>query len=324
MEASDMAKRPETIETLRMVIELLRHIPRDRKVSASMLHKHLADAGIDRDLRTIQRQMEMLSDYYPIERDERSRPYGYKWKEKTTGFSLQMLSEQESLILTLAEKQLSNLLPASVMKSMQDFFDQARSNLDSDALGKRSHEWLSKVRVVSTTQPLIPPKIKKGVFEEVSNALYGNRWLRLDYKNAESKTTNIEVMPLGLAQQGPRMYLVCRYQGYDNERSLAMHRISKAETLSHSFIRPKDFDLEQYDNDGRFGFGEGKRVNLRFRISKGAGFHLLESPLSTDQVVKEFDDQYQIQATVVESAQLHWWLRGFGDQISNVKLSKEK
>ena len=116
-----------------MVIELLRHIPRDRKVSAPMLHKHLADAGIDRDLRTIQRQMEMLSEYYLIERDERSRPYGYKWKEKTTGFSLQMLSEQESLILTLAEKQLSNLLPASVMKSMQDFFDQARSNLDSNA-----------------------------------------------------------------------------------------------------------------------------------------------------------------------------------------------
>ena len=50
---------------------------------------------------------------------------------------------------------------------------------------------------------------------------------------------------------------------------------------------------------------------------------MLESPLSTDQVVKEFDDKYQIQATVVESAQLHWWLRGFGDQVSNVKLSKE-
>ena len=115
----------------------------------------------------------------------------------------------------------------------------------------------------------------------------------------------------------------CRYQGYDNERSLAMHRISKAETLSHSFIRPKDFDLEQYDNDGRFGFGEGNRVRLSFTISKGAGLHLLESPLSTDQVVKEFHDKYQIQATVVESAQLHWWLRGFGDQVSNVKLSKE-
>ncbi len=198
-----MARRPETIETLRMVIELLRHIPRDRKVSAPMLHKHLADAGIDRDLRTIQRQMEMLSEYYPIERDERSRPYGYKWKEKTTGFSLQMLSEQESLILTLAEKQLSNLLPASVMKSMQDFFDQARSNLDSEALGKRSNEWLSKVRVVSTTQPLIPPKIKKGIFEEVSNALYGNRWLRLDYKNAEGKITSIEVISINRIMCNP-------------------------------------------------------------------------------------------------------------------------
>ncbi len=313
-----MTKRPDTHETVLLALELLRRIPRNRKVSAAELHDQLAGIGVDRDIRTIQRQLEMLSQHFDIERDDRNKPYGYRWKERAQGLALPMLSEQESLLLTLAEQHLRNLLPSSLMKSMEGFFVQARTNLGPQANSKREREWLSKVRVVSTTQPLLPPKIVPGVFEEVSNALFGNRWLRLDYKNAARKTSNIEVMPLGLAQQGPRLYLVCRYRGYENERSLAIHRILSAEALSFTFERPTEFDLQKYDDDGRFGFGEGNRIRLTFKIEKGAGFHLLESPLSIDQKISEVGDQLEISATVVDTAQLEWWLRGFGSCVSDV------
>ena len=127
-------------------------------------------------------------------------------------------------------------------------------------------------------------------------------------------------MPLGLAQQGPRLYLVCRYRGYDNERSLALHRILEAEASTLSFDRPKEFDLKKYDDDGRFGFGEGDRVRLSFRIERNAGFHLSETPLSRDQHIAEIDNgQLEITATVVDSAMLEWWLRGFGNAIKQVK-----
>lgn len=314
-----MSKRPDTKETVLLALELLRHIPRNSKVSAPELHKRLKDAGLERELRTIQRQLKMLSEHFDIECDERSKPHGYRWKENAKGMALPILSEQESLILTLAEQQLRHLLPASLMKSMEGFFGQARANLEPFGHAQREREWLSKVRVVSTTQPLLPPKIKPGVFEEVSNALFGNRWLSVDYKNAGGKEKTADVMPLGLAQQGPRMYLVCRYEGYENERSLAMHRMISAKASNLTFERPKEFDLQKYDDDGRFGFGEGKRIKLTFQIEKGAGFHLLESPLSLDQVVKEIGDLYEISATVAETAQLEWWLRGFGDAISHVQ-----
>lgn len=314
-----MAKRPDTIETVLLALELLRRIPRNYKVSAPELYEQLAGTGVERNLRTIQRQLEMLSKHFEIERDDRNKPYGYRWKERARGLSLPMLSEQESLLLTLAEKQLRSQLPGSLMKSMEGFFTQARSNLGSQSSAKREREWLSKIRVVSESQPLLPPKVKPGVFEEVSNALYGNRWLNLDYKNAAGKATSSKVMPLGLAQQGPRLYLVCRFEGYDNERSLALHRISTAKASTLTFERPKDFDLQKYDNDGRFGFGEGKRIRLSFRITKGAGAHLLETPLSADQKVSDFGDQFEISATVVDTAQLQWWLRGFGPNICEVK-----
>ncbi len=314
-----MTKRPDTHETVLLALELLRRIPRIRKVSASELHEQISGLGFDRDIRTIQRQLEMLSQHFDIERDDQNKPYGYKWKECAQGFALPMLSEQESLLLTLAEQHLRNLLPSSLMKSMEGFFVQARTNLGPHSNTKREREWLSKVRVVSTTQPLLPPKINAGVFEEVSNALYGNRWLKLDYKNAVRKISSIEVMPLGLAQQGPRLYLVCRYREYKNERSLALHRIILAEASSFTFERPKDFDLQKYDDDGRFGFGEGKRIQLTFRIDKNAGLHLLESPLSNDQLVTEIGEQFEISATVVDTAQLEWWLRGFANQVSDVR-----
>lgn len=319
-----MAKRSDTKETVLLALELLRRIPRNSKISAPELHQQLSSTGLARDLRTIQRQLEMLSEHFEIERDERSKPYGYRWKERAKGLALPMLSGQESLLLTLAEKQLGNLLPASVMKSMDGFFVQARANIGQGANALLEREWLSKIRVVSETQPLLPPKIAKGVLEEVSNALFANLWLNLDYKNANGKRASVEVMPLGLAQQGARMYLVCRFQGYDNERSLAMHRVISAKASAMVFNRPKEFDLQKYDDDRRFGFGDGERVILTFCIERDAGLHLLESPLSADQqAIERPDGSFEITATVVDSRMLEKWLWGFGDAVSGISKTRQ-
>lgn len=225
-------------------------------------------------------------------------------------------------MLCLAEQHLRPLLPANLMNSMDGFFSQARKNLAPFTNAKREREWLTKVRVVSTTQPLLPPKIKPGVFEQVSNALYANQWLAVDYENASGKRTKADVMPLGLAQQGTRLYLVCRFEGFDEERSLALHRIHSAQASTLTFERPKDFNLEKFDNDGGFGFGNGTRIKLTFRITKEAGHHLLESPLSEDQRVKEIEGEYEFTASVVDTAQLDWWLRGFGDDVDSITKKK--
>ncbi len=71
-----MSKRPDTKETVLLALELMRRIPRNRKVSAKELHEQLVDTEVGRDLRTIQRQLEMLSEHFDIERDDRSKPYG--------------------------------------------------------------------------------------------------------------------------------------------------------------------------------------------------------------------------------------------------------
>ena len=315
-----MPKRPESLETLQIALELVRRIPKGRTITAPELKQQLSDAGFERDMRTIQRQLETLSEYFDIDRDDTAKPYRYCWKERAKGLSLPSLSPQECLLLTLAEQQLGQLLPPRLMKSMEGFFSQARIQLHEQSMAKHEREWLKKVRVVSTSQPLLPPKVDPVMFEQVSNALYANQWLTVEYKNAAGKKLESRVMPLGLAQQGQRMYLVCRFDGYDNERCLALHRILSAKASSFTFEPPPEFDLKQFDDDGRFGYGDGKKVKLSFRIEKEAGFHLLESPLSEDQQVIEEEETYRISATVVDSAMLDWWLRGFNDSITDIAM----
>ena len=314
-------KEPEdSLTTLKLSLALLKRIPKGRTITTPELRQQLIDADSEfkRTPRTIQRLLETLSTFYDIERDDSSKPYRYCWKENAKGLSLPVLSTQESLLLTLAEQQLSSLLPAKLMKSMEGFFTQARGQLNEKSTSQREREWLDKVRVVSTSQPLLPPKVDADIFQQVSDALYGNQWLDIDYKNAEGDKKASRVMPLGLAQQGPRMYLVCRYEGYDNERCLALHRFISAKASTLTFVRPKDFDLKKFDDDGRFGYGDGTQIRLSFRIEKGAGLHVVECPLSADQQVVELDDAYDITATVVDTDMLDWWLRGFGDSVSDI------
>ena len=59
--------RPSSLETLAFTLELLKRIPRGRKVTASELWEQLKDAGWQRDLRTVQRQLDELSQHFDIE-----------------------------------------------------------------------------------------------------------------------------------------------------------------------------------------------------------------------------------------------------------------
>lgn len=316
-----MPRKPDNLETLHICLELLKRIPRQRKISSPELHAQLVEAGYERDLRTIQRQLESLCKHFDIERDDSSRPYGYRWKESAVGLSLPGLTEQESLLLCLAEEQLRHQLPASLMKSFRGFFEQARRNLSpalADAPVNRAREWLGKVRSVSPTLPMLPPKVAAGVFEHVSQALYNNCWLEVSYSNVDGKRTQAKVMPLGLAQQGVRLFLACRFDGYSDTRNLALHRIQTATCTNLHFTRPNDFDLKSYDDNGRFSYGKGARLQVHLWINDYLALLLSESPLSEDQQMHPSasdEGGYELKANLPDSSLLVWWIRSQGRAV---------
>ena len=223
--------------------------------------------------------------------------------------------------MNLAEQHLHHQLPAALMKSLQSFFDQARRNLSpshTSTAVARAREWLGKVRVVSTSLPMLPPRIVPGVFEQVSQALYNNFWLEITYTNIEGKRTQTKVMPLGLAQQGVRMFMPCIFDGYDDIRNLALHRIQAAQCSNLPFKRPADFNLQTYDDHGRFAFGHGVKIAVHLWISDHIAALLAESPLAADQVISPATDEQggkELKATLTDSNLLVWWIRSQGNAV---------
>ena len=316
-----MTQRPNTLDTVLCTIELLRRIPRHRKTSATELRQQLADAGFQRDIRTIQRHLDALCrQFADLECDTTSKPYGYRWTSHSHGLNLPTLNEQESLLLLLAKQHLAQLLPPSVLSFMEPFFEQAHRKLNVDGSGKPEHEWLDKAAVVPTSQPLLPPKLGEGVLYEASRALYNNCKLKLRYRNQHGYESEHTVLPMALAQQGKVLYLVVYFEGHSDIRHLALHRILWAEAGTLKFVRPPDFDFRRHIEQGAFGFGLRQRIRLRFSISRSVGFHLTETPLSADQsILAESEIHYRFQATLYDSGMLDWWLRKFGDDIWDIE-----
>ena len=57
-------------------------------------------------------------------------------------------------------------------------------------------------------------------------------------------------------------------------------------------------------------------IQLKAQLTRVAAAHLYETPLSDDQTIEPLDaDHVLVTATVRQSAQLEWWLRGFGSAI---------
>ena len=112
--------RKDGLETAILLLEILKRIPKMRKITTSELQKQLAAHGLERDVRTIQRHLETLIDRFDIERDDRAKPYGYRWKERAEGIALPSLSPKESLLLKMANDHLRSLLPPKLSKSSKD------------------------------------------------------------------------------------------------------------------------------------------------------------------------------------------------------------
>ena len=318
-----MANRSKDIEATMIQLEILRCIPKlPYKITAKEVHERLLELGYERDKRSTERNLKTLLEHFEIECDDRTKPFGYSWKERARGLDLPILTEQQSLVLSLAEQQLKNMLPSSVLSSMKPFFEQA-NRMVYGAMGKPEYEWLGKVQSVPSSQPLIPAKIKDDIFATVSTALFKNRYLNIEYQNQQGKKQHARVMPLGLVQQGASSYLVVRWEDFENEILLAFHRIKKAE-LSFEFKRPANFNLKKYIAQGHLGFGADPHpIRLTFSISRSAGFHLTETPLSKDQIIlEETEEFYRFQATVADNDMLEWWLRKFGEDIWDI--TKEK
>ena len=298
---------------------MLKSVPRGpRKISVRELQSRLSDAEFIVTERTIQRDLQELTQVFPLMVDERSRPFGWSWQQDSPSFDLPGLSVAEALALTLVEQQLSNSLPPVTLDTLRPHFRSAQQALSAIDPCAPAKAWLQKVRAIPPMQRLVAPDVDAGCQRTIYDALLRDRQLKLIYRKRETQLAveYVSVHPLAIIQRGQLIYLVCMFADYEDVRTLAMHRVVQAEMLFLDSRKKEGFTLDAYIESGHMGVRNGEPIILRALFSKAAGEHLFETPLVVDQILAPLPDgRLELTATLPNTHELRWWLLGLGDGV---------
>ena len=291
-------------------LTMLRMVPRyPRSITTSELAQRLEGREFSVTMRSIQRDLEKLCAYFPLQVDESSRPYRWSFDREATIDIIPALDLPAALTFELARAYLGPVLPPRAMSHLKPHFNEAHKALlrEKNPLGK----WPDRVRVINRGLSGQRPAIDADVLETVTEALLREYQCNLTYQARNwPEPEVIRVHPLGLIFRDPNVYLIGNIEGREGIRQMVLHRASAGELVEQPVERPEEFDLDLYIHSGAMGIlKSNKPVFLHLKCDKPALNHLVESPLGFDQITRDIDDHaFEITVTVGDTQDLRWWL----------------
>lgn len=310
---------PSTQQTLRRQWLMLQALPRaPMRTTAADIADRLASAGHSISKRSVERDLQALSEFFPIDCDVRSKPYGWSWMRNAPSFSLPGMSPLQALVLKTAEVHLKGLLPAGQLSELKPLFQQASQTLGTTPNREGLAAWPRSIAVVPATLTLIPPEIDPDVLRTIHQALIDHRQARITYQpRGARQNKTYAIHPIGLIQRGSVSYLACTVEYFDDPRLLAMHRICKAEGLDATAKNQPPEVMEAAKRMVISGFSDRGSIRLVMKMASDAIIHIEENRLSVDQTISETDDPewMMVRATVNDTEQLRWWLFGYANQL---------
>ena len=285
-----------------------------------MCSSDLADAGFDVTRRTVERDLQKLSMAgFPVTWEVRDGLQ--QWTlSGTAGHRLPALpTVSDAVLLLLARDHLTPLLPPPMRRVLAPTFRQAEGVLASARRTQHLARWRDKVRATLPAQTLLAPTIRPAVQEVCTDALLTERQLRVVYESrSRGARQSLVLHPLALVQRGLITYLVATAPPHTDPRLYALHRVRRAQQLDAPAKPAPQFDVDAFLSQGFADFGQGRQVQLRLRVSATVATHLAECRLSEDQRITRLNTPpgwCRISATVNDTPQLRWWIRGFGAEV---------
>ena len=286
------------------------------------------------DERSVQRALDLLGEAGYLEKlNPGSKPLRWRWPKSRKYLTLPRLADQEILAFRLLELFLRPLLPPEAYQALRPYFEAAQNELNKLLSWAPVKAWESKVRVIPPAQPLLPPELplplaaaadpqqwrthQAAVRDAVLKALFENQQCLIEYQQPwRDEPVRWTIHPLVYVQRGPAFYLLCTIDDYRDVLQLALHRILSVKVLEQKASQPARFDVDREVERCQGMGGSGEPIRLVARFWRPAGLHVLETPLSSDQMVgEEDDDHFRLIATVNDTAQLRWWLLSFGSKV---------
>jgi hypothetical protein len=301
-------------------IEMLRLIPREpRSITVSRLTDQLSGSGYEINVRSVQRDLNALSSIFDLRNRREGRVTYWHWAEHAEVVDLPGMSPQTALTMFVVERFLYDQLPRSITGFLAQQFEQAREVLKQSG---NPDAWMNKVRVVPRSQRLIQPKINEEILKVIYGALLNDKKFMGRYLRRGVRVTgDFSINPLGIVFRDGVTYLVGSQEDEDKVLLFALHRFRGAEQLDEEVVVPKGFKLDNYINtDGPFDSNNGEFIDLEFKATEDVIQVLRETPLSHNQGVRPFDDDWVIVSVRIrETRQLKRWLLSFGSGVEVIE-----
>lgn len=309
--------RKSTDTTLRN-LAMLQAIPRHpRSKSTRRIREELGDMDPDFDVtpRSIQRSLERLSATFPIACDLRGRANHWYWIDSHALTQIPSMNGPTAFVLRLAAEYLRPIMPPTVLRNLEPYFQHADKVLDDTDLGR----WTDKAAIIRQGPVLKLPPIGDDVQELVYRGLLESRRLDVGYRSkGQARPNRITLNPLGLVLRAGVVYLVATSWDYEDIRHYVLHRMSTPELLDDPVTTPPGFRLAAHiREDRRFSYPlTTSKIELKALFEADTAVHLTESRLATDhRATEQSDGRVLIEATVADTADLRWWLLGFGSDV---------
>lgn len=155
-----------------------------------------------------------------------------------------------------------------------------------------------------------------GVEEQLAAAVQGGHPVRIRYRAlAGGEPTERTVRPYGLAYRGTGLYLIGYCELRQEIRTFRANRILTLQILPEAFVRPPDFDLEDYLADV-WGIEDGPLMQVAVRFDKAVAALARETVWHITQTVTEEPGGAVILRMETRGKnELARWLAGYGGTV---------
>lgn len=157
-------------------------------------------------------------------------------------------------------------------------------------------------------------------FSLLSSAERSSRSVAFSYRDKEGTASKRTADPYGFVVSSGRVYCVAHDRTRGAIRTFAIDSIQDPEVLAATFVKPTEFDVEEYaarSISGVLAGGETTEVRVRFdkRVAKAA----TAAQVVADRKVERADDgSVEIAYRVSDVAELVRWVLGWGAQAEIV------
>jgi predicted DNA-binding transcriptional regulator YafY len=302
------------------------------------LHGDLMDAELGVDKRTVQRIVNYFSRQFEMQYrqkcDEPGQPIEWAWSKAEGPPVIGNIDPPTALTYEIAAQLLAPLLPPAFLGGMEPAFRNARKVLGQ--VNKNATSLTGKIRILPRGRGRLPAQVDQTVLNELYNALFANKQVKVRYLAASSATQKPKsyvLNPLAIIFRLDAFYLVHVTEPTKPSRDpdkvyeWPIHRFKRITTLDTEVRRPPDFVLDEYLCDPGFLrniylkrlHNIGSEFRLKLISSASTAKYIQERPFSEDQkIIHTRDGRVRIEAIVQNTRELLTLLHDFAADVEIV------